>query len=446
MSRGASTIGDETFIEDKRPIAVDHGCVEGVLARRLAPRRCIDEEQRANGSGPRKRLLASNDAQCTTNKRLLRRKRRVQDDASRRDSKSSMMPRRLEVVKTGTLFHWSVTARVYSPLGRWTFTMMVGLFLPIAESAATRQWSRFDPCAPRCQRERSAFAPETSAIVPIGDVSIGEMFQDHGRRCRLANYSRRWWWRNGYTATKATGCQSRKLVPYVCWSFRVGRAMPLPGSAARDYCRLVLFALPPIVAPSHHRTRWSISAAVRSENLDSRSRRRPMGCALVEITCATIVVWTRFHLASLAQFPRLTGQIAVSRMNDFRCERPRRFNGVSGAGDLLGPGRLSVPRERCIYDSSRWCASDIEAHPLLCSITAAGAKRWYGRSVVDYWQVNPLNHGTASCASRWRSLCAHYHRIGLDSATANRRRTFDPYPYWDRSRGQNSAAIPARNV
>lgn len=145
----------------------------------------VDEEQRVRMDPtlvPAKRLLMSNDAQVHTNKRLAAsEKAHVEDDAiETRDSKSSMMPRRFEVVKTGTLFHWSVTARVYSPLERDTFNMMVGLFLANCRVGGKRGSGHGSIRARRAVNVNiRPFAPETSAIVPIGDVSIGKMFREH---------------------------------------------------------------------------------------------------------------------------------------------------------------------------------------------------------------------------------------------------------------------------
>jgi hypothetical protein len=145
----------------------------------------IDEEQRVRMDPtlvPAKRQLMTSDAQVHTNKRLASsEKAHVEDDAiDARDSKSSMMPRRFEVVKTGTLFHWATTTRVYSPLERDTWNLMVGLFLANCRVGGKRGSGHGS------LRVRHAvnvnlrpFAPETSALVPLGDVSIGKMFREH---------------------------------------------------------------------------------------------------------------------------------------------------------------------------------------------------------------------------------------------------------------------------
>lgn len=145
----------------------------------------VDEEQRVRMDPtlvPAKRLLMSGDAQVHTNKRLTAsEKAHVEDDAiDARDSKSSMMPRRFEVVKTGTLFHWSVTARVYSPLERDTWNMMVGLFLANCRVGGKRGSGHGSIRARHAVNVNiRPFAPETSALVPIGDVSIGTIFREH---------------------------------------------------------------------------------------------------------------------------------------------------------------------------------------------------------------------------------------------------------------------------
>lgn len=145
----------------------------------------VDEEQRVRMDPtlvPAKRQLMSADAQVHTNKRLSASEvAHTENDAIEADkSKSSMMPRLFEVVKTGTLFHWSVTARVYSPLERDTFNLMVGLFLTNCRVGGKRGTGH------GAVRARHAvninlrpFAPETSAIVPIHDVAIGKLFREH---------------------------------------------------------------------------------------------------------------------------------------------------------------------------------------------------------------------------------------------------------------------------
>jgi hypothetical protein len=146
---------------------------------------CVDEEQRVRMDPtlvPAKRQLMSGDAQVHTNKRLASsEKAHAEDDAiDARNSKSSMMPRRFEVVKTGTLFHWSVTARVYSPLERDTFNLMVGLFLANCRVGGKRGTGHGSlRVRYGANVKMRPFAPETSALVPLGDASIGKIFREH---------------------------------------------------------------------------------------------------------------------------------------------------------------------------------------------------------------------------------------------------------------------------
>lgn len=146
----------------------------------------IDEEQRVRMDPtlvPAKRLLMSSDAQVSVNKRLgSSEKAHTENDAiEARDSKSSMMPRRFEVVKTGTLFHWAVTARVYSPLERDTWNLMVGLFLANARVGGKRGTGHGTIRARHAVNVNlRPFAPETSALVPTdASGNIGKMFREH---------------------------------------------------------------------------------------------------------------------------------------------------------------------------------------------------------------------------------------------------------------------------
>ena len=145
----------------------------------------IDEEQRVRMDPtlvPSKRLLMNDDAQVHTHKRLASsEKAHTENDAiDAQASKSSMMPRRFEVVKTGTLFHWSVTARVYSPLERDTFNLMVGLFLANCRVGGKRGTGHGS------LRVRygtnvliKPFATETTAIASLSDGTIGKIFHEH---------------------------------------------------------------------------------------------------------------------------------------------------------------------------------------------------------------------------------------------------------------------------
>lgn len=145
----------------------------------------VDEEQRVRMDPtlvPAKRLLMSDDAQVHTNRRLgVSEKAHAENDAiDAQASKSSMMPRRFEVVKTGTLFHWSVTARVYSPLERDTFNLMVGLFLSNCRVGGKRGTGHGSIRARHSVNvNMRPFAPETNALVPLDGVSVGKIFREH---------------------------------------------------------------------------------------------------------------------------------------------------------------------------------------------------------------------------------------------------------------------------
>ena len=146
----------------------------------------IDEETRVRMDPtlvPAKRRLMSGDAQVATNKRLgTSETAHAENNAlDARDSKSSMMPRTCEVVKTGSLFHWAATARVYSPLERDTWNLMVGLFLQSARVGGKRGSGHGTIRARHAVNVNlRPFAPETSAIVPTNvSGSIGKIFHEH---------------------------------------------------------------------------------------------------------------------------------------------------------------------------------------------------------------------------------------------------------------------------
>lgn len=146
----------------------------------------VDEEQRVRMDPtlvPSKRLLMSDSAQIGVNKRLASSETaHTENNALEADkSKSSMMPRRFEVVKTGTLFHWAVTARVYSDLERDTWNLMVGLFLANARVGGKRGTGHGTIRARHAVNvSLRPFKPETSALVPTSvGGGIGELFRKH---------------------------------------------------------------------------------------------------------------------------------------------------------------------------------------------------------------------------------------------------------------------------
>ena len=146
----------------------------------------IDEEQRVRMDPtlvPAKRLLMSNDAQVHTNKRLTSSEtaHTTNDAIEARDSKSTMMPRRYEVVKSGSLFHWSVTAIVHSALERDTFDLMIALFLANCRVGGKRGTGH-GALTPRhsVNVKLRPWDPETSALVPTnGSPAIGKLFREH---------------------------------------------------------------------------------------------------------------------------------------------------------------------------------------------------------------------------------------------------------------------------
>lgn len=102
---------------------------------RIEPARShVAEEQRVRMDPtlvPEKRLLLSTDAQVSLNARLTSgEKAHVESDALAADKeKSSMMPRRYEVVKRGSLFFWGFEANCYTPLDLDTLHVAAAAYL-----------------------------------------------------------------------------------------------------------------------------------------------------------------------------------------------------------------------------------------------------------------------------------------------------------------------------
>ena len=99
---------------------------------------------------------------------------------------------------------------------------------------------------------------------------------------------------------------------------------------------------------------------------------------------------------------------------------------VSRVQESTGPSKgFRIPREHLHIDKLEWYCIGHREHisDLLCNVTALGKKRGVGMGevVVGSWRVEPIEPWDGFPVLRDGALCAHYHRIGLDSATMNRR-------------------------
>lgn len=94
----------------------------------------VEEEQRVRMDPalvPELRQLMNADAQVSVNRRLQSSEaaHTTDDAAGQIEAKSTMMPRRFEVVKRGALFGWGLQCRTYTPLDEDTLNVAVAAWL-----------------------------------------------------------------------------------------------------------------------------------------------------------------------------------------------------------------------------------------------------------------------------------------------------------------------------
>lgn len=132
---------------------------------------------------PEKMALLSPEAKANAVRRLERSETAHAEgnDAEQMRSKSSMMPRRIEVVKQGSLFAWGVEARCFTPLDVDTLLVMCFGFLSHAyvggkRGAGKKGW--MVPVAAH-QMELARPALQGEAIVPAMMEHVGARFREH---------------------------------------------------------------------------------------------------------------------------------------------------------------------------------------------------------------------------------------------------------------------------
>lgn len=154
----------------------------------------IEEVQRVRMDptlDPGKRKLLSASAQGEVAQRLLASETaHVSDDAvGREDAKSTMMPRRFEVLVQGSLFYWSVSATCYSELDRDTFYVALGTFLSGARVGGKRATGhgKLRVLAARDVAVRRPSEPSTA--LDLGS-KVGNVFFEHvrSRAAEIATY------------------------------------------------------------------------------------------------------------------------------------------------------------------------------------------------------------------------------------------------------------------
>lgn len=165
------------------PWAVEH--VETTVGIDLSVHH-IEDQQRVRMDPtmhPEKRLLMSSDAQVSVNARLTSSEMaHAENDAiAREDSKSSMMPRRFEEVKAGSLFSWAIEASTYNPLDVDVLNLAVTAFLSNARVGGKKGIGRglLRPVEARnitITRPAEEHTPiDALAIAP----RVGDVFREH---------------------------------------------------------------------------------------------------------------------------------------------------------------------------------------------------------------------------------------------------------------------------
>lgn len=145
----------------------------------------VGEEQRVRMDPtliPEKRLLLTTDAQVSLNARLTSGEKAhdTGDAITAEREKSTMMPRRYEVVKRGSLFFWGFEANVYNPLDLDTLHVAAAAYLAnmrVGGKRATghglmRPVAMMGVTMPELSRPADALA---SSFGP----KVGDIFRDH---------------------------------------------------------------------------------------------------------------------------------------------------------------------------------------------------------------------------------------------------------------------------
>lgn len=153
----------------------------------------VGEEQRVRmdpGLVPEKRLLLGDGAQRALLGRLSSGEAAhdTGDAAAKERVKSSMMPRRYEVAKRGSLFCWGFTCRTYSPLEVDTLHTMAAAFLADMRVGGKRATGHGSMTAVACYGiEMPEVHRSATAMAPTFGPKAGAIFRGHvaARRDRI---------------------------------------------------------------------------------------------------------------------------------------------------------------------------------------------------------------------------------------------------------------------
>ena len=144
----------------------------------------VEEEQRVRMDprlDPGKRALLTSGAQRDIQDRLLASEAAsLKGDAvAAEEMKSSMMPRRYEVVSAGSLFYWQVTATCYSDLDRDSLMVMVATFLRDARVGGKKATGHGSIKAVAARNVDLAPFSERSGTLELSTAVIGGTFRAH---------------------------------------------------------------------------------------------------------------------------------------------------------------------------------------------------------------------------------------------------------------------------
>lgn len=144
----------------------------------------VEEEQRVRMDprlDPGKRQLLAPGERLGIEDRLAASEKASEagDVVAKDAAKSSMMPRRYEVVSSGSLFAWTVTATCYSPLDEDTLWAMLGTFLRDARVGGKRGTGHGHMRAVAARNVTLAPFRDRSDTLELASMRVGDLFRAH---------------------------------------------------------------------------------------------------------------------------------------------------------------------------------------------------------------------------------------------------------------------------
>lgn len=146
----------------------------------------LDEEMRVRDDPTRRRAtqrLLSGEAADHTQRELEASERaHAEDNAIAREAtKSTMLPRTCEVIASGSLFYWSVTARTYDALEEDTFKTAVAAFLAAGQVGGRGGTGHgyVRPLEGRLTELARPAATAETMTLDVGGGGVGKVFRAH---------------------------------------------------------------------------------------------------------------------------------------------------------------------------------------------------------------------------------------------------------------------------